>query len=113
MRDGVLLLVLGLVSFGGFLAWRHYGNPFATPLVSSPQTEVQPAPVSPPPHKAVTHKAQPAPTPALEAPVAAAEVIPAPEPPPAPVAEHRDPPPFPGVGEISNGVPGDAVTTRF
>ena len=108
MRDGLILLISGLIGIGGVVLWWQSSHVQPPPqhVVTVVKTEPPPAP------KPVAARPKPAPAP-VEAPVVVPQEAP-PKPEPAPVAVvARDPLPFPSSEEIANGAPEQAVTTKF
>jgi hypothetical protein len=121
MKDGFVLLVIGVVGIVGLLMWRadidpfhpgHYFSHMPEPRASTEPDVPPPPPVAAPRKAAHVHVAiAPEPAPVVE-------VTPAPvvvETPAAPerVAVQRDPPPFPAVDQIASGAPEETVTGKF
>jgi hypothetical protein len=108
MRDGLVLVLIGLIGIGGFFLWQTYSESRAPQPVNVSVESVVP----PPPPKAPAPREKPKPIVVNETPVVAV-VAPAPEPPPQPAVVPLPPPPFPAVEEISSGAPAEVVTTKF
>ena len=116
MKDGVLLLAVGLVGIVGIFLWRAQVDPFHPERYLNEAKESQPAPEpSSPPAKPVVRASKPAPVAVAPAPVVEAAPAPPVEPPPAPAPQAvlHDPPPFPAVDEIASGAPEETVTGKF
>ena len=112
MRDGLILLISGLVGIGGVVLWwqgSHATRPVDDHAITVVKSEPPPAP------KRVVARPKRAPRTVEQAPAVAQEVQPVtePAPAPAPVAVAHEPLPFPSSEEISKGVPEEAVTTKF
>ena len=114
MKDGVVLLIVGIIGVGGVLLWQAHVDPFHPAQYMTPAAELRPpsetnvpvAPkISPKPKRVSIVEAPPvveaAPVP-VEVPVAPA----------VPVVQH-DPPPFPAVDQIASGAPEDDVTEKY
>jgi hypothetical protein len=108
MKDGLVLVLIGLLGIGGFFLWQTYSNS----LAPGQPVNVPVESFVPPPPKPPAPREKPKPVVVKEAPVVAV-VPPAPEPPPQPAVVPLPPPPFPAVEEISSGAPAEVVTNKF
>jgi hypothetical protein len=118
MKDGIVLLIVGVVGIAGIFLWREHVDPFhsARYLNAPPEPRPESAPSLP---AAKPNNRPPKPAPIVEAPTAVVEAAPlrveppAAPAPPAPPAVPRDPPPFPAVDQILSGAPEESVTGKF
>jgi len=118
MKDGILLLVVGVIAIGGIILWQSHVDPFALgrsmgqdrELRPEPQPEV-PAPKPAPVHKPKPVVKAPEVVEAVPAPVETPVAAVSPEPPAPPVV--HDPPPFPAVDQIASGAPEETVTGKY
>jgi hypothetical protein len=116
MKDGIVLLIVGVVGIAGIFLWREHVDPFhpARYLNAPPEPRPESA-LGLPAAKPNNRPPKPAPAPIAEAPTVV-EAAPVPvEPPaaPAPPVVPRDPPPFPAVDQIASGALEETVTGTY
>jgi hypothetical protein len=117
MKDGVFLVVVGVIVIGGIVMWRSQGDLFhllqpSSPSAQSPVQQPEP-PAKPSPTAKSKRESVPVQARVVEEPKVAEPSLAALEGPPAKPASPPVPPPFPSVDQVATGEQGRTITERF